>query len=125
VFVAGVLLGSVVTHNVDSRRHVKSVAANHSTNSADPKKFAQQTKDRLESRYKQIQDQINNDVKNKQLTQKQADALKKEVAAAYAFRKALDTNKKEDREKLQAKRKEWREWTKTNNVSYRYFVWLY
>lgn len=125
VFVAGIALGSLITHRLDARRHINPAALNNRANPTNPKQFAQDIKERLESRYKQTQDQIANDVKNKQLTQKQADALKKELAAAYAFRKAIDTTKQDDRLKLQAERKKWRDWSQANNVSYRYFVWLY
>ena len=119
-------MGSLVTHKLDNR-HMKRATSSGSliTDKNAQKQFTQESKDRLEKRYKQVQSQMSNDVKTKQLTQKQADALKKKLEEAYKLRIALDITKATDRQKLQDARVAWRKWAKDNNVSYRYFVWLY
>lgn len=126
VLVAGLAIGSLVTHKLDNRHAIHTpTSGSHIADKTAQKQFTQEAKERLEQRYKQVQGQLSNDVKTKQLTQKQADTLKKKLEEAYKLRIALDITKAIDRQKLQDARVEWRKWAKDNNVSYRYFVWLY
>lgn len=125
VLIAGVVIGAIGMNRYDHRHPTHATTSGSNSSAGLQKQLQQDSKERLEKRSKQIQDQIAADVKNKQLTQKQADALKKKLDEAYKVRQGLDITKPDDRKKLQDKRQEWRKWAKDNNISYRYFVWLY
>lgn len=80
---------------------------------------------RLEDGYENAKADIAEGVKSGSLTKEQADAISSKLDEAYTFVKENPGTSAEERAAIRAKRQEWRDWAKENDVSSRYFIRIY
>lgn len=80
---------------------------------------------RVERSYQHAKDRVQRDTESGRLTKQQAKLLDAKLQEVYKQQQGLRANPAERQKTLIQKRKELREWAKSNNISNMYFNWVY
>lgn len=75
---------------------------------------------RLESGYDRVKKSVDSDLKADKLSKEKADSILKKQEEIYNYKKNSD--QEENRDELNKKRNEWREWAQQNEVSMKYIL---
>lgn len=122
IFCFGLGLGVAIGRSMQKPTNT---TQSQSTNgrSLTPEQRTERSLQRLEESYDRAKERIARDVEAKRLTQEQADTITAKLNEVYDYRKAnTDTTSSQNRDELQNKRKEWRDWLEQNDISSRYFI---
>jgi hypothetical protein len=75
---------------------------------------------RVESGYERVKKSVDSDLKANKLTEEKADTILKKQEEIYNFKK--NSGQEENRDELNKKRNEWRDWAQQNQVSMKYIL---